>query len=172
MKKIFEELLSVDQLVDPHQKLSFIDTVSQRKNGTLIGLGAGRMGYSLRSFIMRMSHLKYQAFMIGDTSLPKLSRASTIIVNSSSGETRSIVLLTEIAKDAGATILSVTCNSHSTIGRMSDGCIEMPSVETLQPMKTIYEQYTMLLFDELAQGVQQQLGITTESMSQNHSILE
>ena len=55
---------------------------------------------------------------------------------------------------------------------MSDGCIEMPSVETLQPMKTIYEQYTMLLFDELAQGVQQQLGITTENMSQNHSILE
>ena len=89
---------------------AFEDFIVKNKNNTFVGLGAGRMGYSLKSFVMRLSHLGLNAYMIGDTTLPRVDENSTVIVNSSSGETESLKIFTYQAKEAGASILLLTAN--------------------------------------------------------------
>lgn len=139
---------------------------------TFVGLGAGRMGYSLRAHIMRLSHLGCVSYMIGDTTLPRVNESSVILVNSSSGETPSNVLLATQAKDAGSHIITFTCNPKSTLGKMADNCYVIPISHGKQLMKSAYEQYTYLLLDALAEDLKSNCAIDTDFVNNNHSILE
>ena len=97
LELIFNELRNINNSLD--------DDAAERMSrevigcrGKIVGLGAGRMGYSLQAFIMRLSHLGYIAYMLGDTSVPRIGVGDLVLVNSSSGETPSVCLLAEIAK--------------------------------------------------------------------------
>ena len=138
----------------------------------IIGIGAGRMGYSVQSFIMRLSHLGFKSFMIGDTSLPRINRNSLVIINSSSGETLSIKILAEKAKEVGAKILTISTNENSSIANLSDKVILIPVFESSQLMKSIYEQFSMLLFDHVIHLMVQELDVDEKWIVNNHSILE
>src|SRR5512137_2637182 len=89
--KILDELRSFENVFDNDDYRSVVTTVSSFfEGGKIIGLGAGRMGYSLRAFIMRLSHIGFNASMIGDTNVPRCDENTLCIVNSSSGNTDSI----------------------------------------------------------------------------------
>lgn len=140
--------------------------------GNIIGLGAGRMGYSLKGFIMRLSHLGKQAYMIGDTSLPRVKENDLILVNSSSGSTQSIYLFAKQAKDCGATIYLVTASPNSQIGKIADHVICYENLTSSQLMKTYHEQLTWLLFDGVSQLLFNIMGHSRAYVEQNHSVLE
>lgn len=136
----------------------------------IIGLGAGRMGYSLRAFIMRLGHMGFNATMIGDTNVPSADENTLVIVNSSSGETPSIILLAKKAKQNGAFILTFTIHTGSTLGSMADMTMAYGAVMTAQPMKTFYEQYTYIMFDCICQDLMSILDISEEDLT--HTNLE
>ena len=144
----------------------------QKCEGNIIGLGAGRMGYSLQSFIMRLSHLGFSSYMIGDTTLPRIVAGDLVIVNSSSGETRSVMLLADIAKSHGAKILGLTSGKNSDLARISDLCIFYDKIESMQLMKSAYEQFSFLFFDECAFKLSKHVKLTTDEIETNHSVLE
>ena len=48
----------------------------------------------------------------------------------------------------------------------------MPKIDSHQLMKSIYEQYTMLLLDYVAEEVVSQLDLNRDEITHNHSILE
>lgn len=143
-----------------------------KKGGNIIGIGAGRMGYSLRAHIMRLSHIGYEAYFIGDTTLPRIDDKSVVIINSSSGETPTNILYAQQAKAAGSYIITITTNAESTIAKLSDQLVLIPQMESHQLMKTIYEQYTMLMLDYVAEQVVSQLDLDRDTITHNHSILE
>ena len=143
-----------------------------KKGGNIIGIGAGRMGYSLRAHIMRLSHIGYEAYFIGDTTLPRIDENSVVIINSSSGETPTNILYAQQAKAAGSYIITITTNPESTIAKLSDQLVIMPKVDSHQLMKTIYEQFTMLMLDYVAEQVVSQLDLDRGEITHNHSILE
>jgi 6-phospho-3-hexuloisomerase len=148
---------------------SFIEGIEE---SPVIGIGAGRMGYSLRAFIMRLSHMKLNASMIGDTNVPSICKNTKIIINSSSGETESIVLFAQKAKKHGAKIYLITSNPNSSIGKISDSILSYKIINSLQIMKSVYEQFTLLLFDSLALDLSEKKSIGHDVMQKNHSILE
>lgn len=172
MKKIIFEIETMfsgtkglDQYVE---KLGF----AVENNSKIIGIGAGRMGYSLRAHVMRLSHLGLNTYFIGDTSLPRIDEKSVVIINSSSGETPTNILYTQQASMAGSFIISFTSNRQSTIAGLSDLVIEYPVIETHQLMKTIYEQFTYLLFDYAIEELVRKLDLNRNFITKNHSILE
>ena len=172
MERILAELRALAKATDWTDIDDFAKHLAAFSEQKVVGLGAGRMGYSLRAFIMRLAHMQYDVSMIGDTNVKRLDQQSAVVVNSSSGETKSIRLYCEQAKDAGATLFTVTCNPQSSIGLMSDHIIAMPVIESGQPMKTVYEQFSLLLFDEIAFNIQQNLGKSFRDLEQTHSLLE
>jgi 6-phospho-3-hexuloisomerase len=141
----------------------------------IVGLGAGRMGYSLRAFIMRLNHMGYNASMIGDTNVPRVTDKSLVIINTSSGETPSMILYAKQAIDEGATVVVLTTNRKSSLAILANYVfIYAPKDEfkSKQIMKTAYEQFSYILLDAFAADIVEINGVSKAYMEHNHSILE
>ena len=114
----------------------------------------------------------FNATMIGDTNVPNICNNTKIILSSSSGETESLNLFAQKAKDHGAKIYLVTCSPGSRIGKISDYILTYKNINSSQIMKSAYEQFTFLLFDSLALDLADKKNIGNEVMKKNHSVLE
>ena len=169
IKELEEIFSSIDTIEYELFLNSFIDGIDSSK---VIGIGAGRMGYSLRAFIMRLSHMKFNASMIGDTNVPSICNNTKVIINSSSGETESLFLFAQKARVNGAKIFLVTSNPNSSIGKISHNILSYKNINSLQIMKSVYEQFTLLLLDAIALDLSEKKNIGRDVMQKNHSILE
>jgi len=173
MNEIISELTQAWKIQDKVQIEFFISEIATNfYDKTFIGIGAGRMGFSLKSFIMRLGHMKTRAYFIGDTCLPKVNNNSVVIMNSSSGETRTNIVFAEQAKLNGAKLLLITQNSKSTIGKIADYVLEIPKLDSTQVMKTFAEQYTFVLLDYISSRIISKLDLSEIYLNQNHSIFE
>ncbi len=85
-------------------------------------MGAGRSGLVAKAFAMRLMHLGLQAFVVGETITPALSKDDVIVVFSGSGKTQTVADIAETARAIGAHICLITSNADSRIGKISD-CI-------------------------------------------------
>lgn len=171
MQTIFRELEQVWQSLDAE---AFEEAVERlhKHDGNVVCVGAGRMGYAVQSLAMRLSHLGYRAFMIGDTSLPRIGHGDIVVVNTSSGETPTVLLLAKIAKKHEACLITFTSDKHSSIARISDLVIQYKQLQSQQLMKSLYEQFTLLLFDYFANELYARSGKLRADVESNHSILE
>lgn len=172
MKDLIKEIQILADGLNQEEIEKVVELISKKNDSLIIGLGAGRMGYSLRAFVMRLTHLGFNAFMIGDTGLPRINEDSIILINTSSGETPTIKLYAEQAKNVGATIITFTTNSKSSIGLISNYVVEMEKYESNQLMKTLYEQFSFLLFDYIAEKIFTKMNLEKKWVEKNHSILE
>ena len=172
MINILEELQELWLLTDKEKLELVAEQIAINNKSLVVGLGAGRMGYSMQAFVMRLSHLGFKSFMIGDTSLPRIDSKSLVLINSSSGETPSILLYAQQARDENSNIITFTAEANSTIANLSNLIMPIPKIATNQIMKTIYEQYTYLLFDYLAALILDKSGLDKGWVINNHSILE
>merc|ERR1712093_748806 len=51
-----------------------------------------------KSFAMRMMHMGFDAYVIGETVTPTFEKDDILIIGSGSGETKSLVMIAEKAK--------------------------------------------------------------------------
>lgn len=171
MDQIFEELRVLWSSINADQLRKIVREIASCE-GKIFCLGAGRMGYSIQSFAMRLSHLGFPAYMIGDTTLPRIEKGDLILINSSSGETPTIVLLTKIAKKYGGRVIVISSNEGSTLSKLADLRVIYKQIGSKQLMKTAYEQFSFLLFDKMAFDIFQISGRSLDFVENNHSILE
>lgn len=181
VKTVISQNFDILSRVNTTQVRMFLDLLTQYKNSNknIIGVAAGRMGYSLRSFIMRLMHLGYNATFYGDTNVPYPTEDTLIIFNSSSGETKSLVLYADIIRKLSpkSYIITVTSNPKSTLAAKSDFVLTLPKLSDNlfymdQPMKTVNEQSSMLFFDIMVPMLMEMLHMKNENLVKNHSILE
>lgn len=176
MQPILKEMNQMSNLLDETQIENYVKNIalllSSEEEVQVIGLAAGRMGYALRAFIMRLCHMGFNASMIGDTNVPRVNKRSILLINSSSGETPSIINYAQQAKSENGKIFTTTCSTESTIGLLSDHYILLPTIQSQQLMKSPYEQFSMLLYDYIVIKIMNSLDLNHEKVSHNHSILE
>lgn len=178
---ILKELSNTLSTVSDIQTQIFRQILIQSKGKKIVGVGAGRVGYALKSFCMRLGHMGFNCWFIGDTTVPSIGKDDILIVASGSGETKTIVELVKIASKNECTILCVTGNRNSTIGLLANHVIDLkaPSytknidnVLSSQPMTTLNEQCLSILFDALSLDLMSELNETHETMWARHSNLE
>lgn len=174
MNNILKEINSMFKLQNKSNLDLFIRNFKEiiDDSDIIVGIGAGRMGYSLKAFIMRLSHMGYKSFMLGDTGLPKITSKSVVIFNSSSGKTESNLLMSKIAKKNKSKIISFCCNNRSKLVKSSKYFLKIPIIKSNQPLKSIYEQYTYLLFDFIIFKLINNNTKIIKKMESTHSILE
>jgi len=121
--------LMADHIKDIAQRLdkeSIKKTIEYIMNADSIFItGAGRSGLVGKAFAMRLMHLGFTSFVVGESTTPAVHKNDVVIAISGSGETRSISDLGRIAKDIGATLITVTSNKDSTLGHISDATLEI-----------------------------------------------
>ena len=82
--------------------------------------GAGRSGLVSRAFAMRLMHIGFESYVIGETITPSFSEGDTIVAFSGSGETNSVFDICETAKELGGRICLITATEDSRIARIAD----------------------------------------------------
>jgi 6-phospho-3-hexuloisomerase len=83
-------------------------------------IGAGRSGLVAKAFAMRLMHLGFPSYVVGETITPALSAGDLMVIFSGSGKTKTVADIAETAKEIGAHICLITSNADSRIGRIAD----------------------------------------------------
>lgn len=125
MRLISENLKEVVDRLDKESIKMMIQKILNSKRIFL--MGAGRSGLVAKAFAMRLMHLGFSVYVVGETTTPAVQPEDVVIAISGSGETHSIADLGKIVKDIGSTLITVTSKKESTLGRISDIAMILPS---------------------------------------------
>lgn len=144
----------------------------------VVVFGRGRSGEAARSFATRLVHLDIPTYVVGETITPPVREDDLVILFSGSGETFSVVVTAETARDLGATILTVTTDRDSTLGKLGHHVVELslPDGErkdpAMAPLGTLYEEAAGLWADGIVAQLMEELGQTEDDMRARHATLE
>jgi 6-phospho-3-hexuloisomerase len=176
---IIKELQRTANLINEAEVQMLVDGII--KANKIFVAGAGRSGFMAKSFAMRMMHIGLDPYVVGETVTPNLEERDLFIVGSGSGETKSLISMTEKAKSLGATVAAVTISPNSTIGSLADITIQIPAQaksgekagnETIQPMGSLFEQSLLLLYDAIILRFMEKKSLTSNTMYGRHANLE
>ena len=153
-------------------------------------VGAGRSGLVGRAFAMRLMHLGFNVYVMGETINPAVGEDDLAIIISGSGSTALPVTVAEIAKKLGVKVLAVTSNPESLLGKTADHVVRVPGRsraareeeyhsrqllgehEALTPMGTLFENSCMIFLDSLIAELMGRLGMSEEEMKRRHAAIE
>ena len=122
-------------------------------------MGAGRSGLAMRAFAMRLMHLGFDTYVVGETITPSITSSDLLLIGSGSGATSSCVANAKEADAIGATICLITIDKESPIGQMADVILAIsapsPKIDkkldfnSIQPMSSLFEQSLFLMLDAI-----------------------
>lgn len=143
-------------------------------------VGEGRSGLAVRMFAMRLMHLGYQVYVVGETTTPALRRGDLLIACSGSGATSAVLAMTTTAHRAGGRIVAVTTAPESSLGQVADVVITILAAakhdhsqqHSEQFAGSLFEQAALLLFDAMTYALMHNLDKTTETLWSMHANLE
>lgn len=147
----------------------------------IVCVGAGRVGLVMDAFAKRLVHLGFSAHSYWDVTLPKIGARDLLLVGSGSGNTRSVALVAQIAKETGVSIALVTANHKSILGDIADikVILNCPHKETpasswksAQPMTTLFEQSLYVWLDSFVLYLISSLEILEIEMQGRHNAIE
>lgn len=176
--EILAELKRTLELINDEDAEKVVEGILRAKK--IFVAGGGRSGFMAKAFVMRMMHVGLDAYVVGETVTPNLEPSDIFIVGSGSGETGSLAAMTKKAKSIGATVVAVTINPDSTIGKLADIQIEIPaqakaegtSGKSIQPMGSLFEQSLLLFYDAVILRFMDKKGLKSDVMYGRHTNLE
>ncbi|AAY80123.1 hypothetical protein ATY89_02675 [Sulfolobus acidocaldarius] len=194
MYDIAEFIMRAVRMLKPEQVSKMIEVLvnhyNQNKNGKILVMGAGRSGLVGKAFGMRLLHLGYNVYVLGDTIVPAIGERDIAIAISGSGRTRLILTAAEAAKAAKSTLISITSYADSPLAKISDVVVEIPGrtkystnedyfarqilgiTEPLAPLGTLFEDTTQIFLDGLVAELMKKLNKTEEDLRMIHANIE
>ncbi len=137
--------------------------------------GAGRSGLVGKAFAIRLVHLGFPTFVIGETITKPVKKGDLVVLISGSGETIPVAMTAEIARRLGAKIISITANPDSHIARFADVVVVLQPKRkdsNLAPLGTLFEASAWLFLDAIIAELMARKGESEESMRRRHATLE
>ncbi len=145
-------------------------------------MGAGRSGFVAKSFAMRLMHLGYSVYVVGETVTPKIKKQDLLIAISGSGETTSVLNIAMKAKSmVGSKIAVLTSNRNSNLAKLADVVVVLKGkiktekderLSKLAPLGTMFELTSMIFLDALIAELLSLKGLDEENLRERHAILE
>ena len=179
-KTVVKELERTLTAIPEEKTLELVSVLSEHK--TVFVAGAGRSGFMARGFVMRLMHMDYQSYVVGDTTTTAIKEGDLLLICSGSGETQSLVSMANKAKSLGVKVALITINPTSTIGSLADVIIRIPApspkaaanndFESIQPMGNLFEQSLLLFLDMIVMLLMESKGMTSDEMFKRHANLE
>lgn len=156
----------------------------------ILVIGAGRSGLVGRAFAMRLKHLGFDVYVLGDTIVSPVRKDDIVIAISGSGRTALIVTAAEAAKTVGAKVIAITSFIDSPLARLADVVVEIPGRtkishvedyfarqvlglhEPLAPLGTLFEDCAAVFLDAVIAELMHRFGKTEEDLRQEHANIE
>ena len=106
MLSISKHISNIARSLNEKEIVTFIS--SMQESNKIFIYGAGRSGLVAKAFAMRLMHLGFDIYVIGEIITPAIAKNDLLITISGSGETTSVVAAAEIAKRANAKVILIT----------------------------------------------------------------
>lgn len=169
------------QVVD--EVTAVIENISERDFSPVIEMiktanrifvtGRGRSGLMMKALAMRLMHLGFTSYVVGETTAPAIGERDLLIVGCGSGRTPTISVEMESAFRTGARVVLITAAKNAVISKYAGEVIILPiPVQTVQPLGTLFEQSLLLFSDVLVMKIMQELMINPDIMRNRHTNLE
>lgn len=149
------------------------------KDKRIFVLGSGRSGFMAKSFAMRLMHIGYQVFVIGETITPSIQPHDVLVSVSGSGKTSSVLELTEKAAKNGVDVIAVSSNASSPLAKLAKQVIVVPGatkygdgVESIQLLSSLFDQSVHIVLDILCLKLSIRDKVSNGAAKKQHSNME
>jgi 6-phospho-3-hexuloisomerase len=188
MRLLANHIQEVASKLDVSAASNLVDEILKAKRIFL--MGAGRSGLVARAFAMRLMHLGFNVYVVGETTTPAVTSEDLVIAVSGSGETPSIASLGRIAKNLGSRLATITSNPESSLGGISDIVVRVPGrtkqdVDTegylerrmkgypqLTPLGTVFEISSLVFLDAVISELMVRTGASEAELKKRHTVFE
>ncbi len=192
MREMAEFAAKASELINAGQvdKMAEVLVDLYHRKGKVLVMGAGRSGLVGKAFAMRLLHLGFNSYVLGETIVPSISRGDVAVAISGSGRTGLIVEAADAAKKVGAYVIAITTYPESPLGQLADLVVMVPGRskvskmddyfarqilglhEPLAPLGTLFEDTAMLLLDGVIYYLMMRLNVTEDEMRNRHANIE
>jgi 6-phospho 3-hexuloisomerase len=191
MKVIAANVQAIADEIDYSEVKTLVTDIlaAQQDHKRLFVMGAGRSGLVVKGFAMRLMHLGFNVYVVGETVTPAVETDDLLIVISGSGETKSINEMSALAKAKGTRLAAVTSNRDSTLGTISDAIVVVKgrtkasgmdfmerqvvgSHISFAPLGTMFEISTMVFLDGIIAALMEITKKSEEDLKKKHATLE
>jgi 6-phospho-3-hexuloisomerase len=192
MLEIIEYLTKSLDVISDHDKDRLIETLVEayKRSSKIFVVGAGRSGLVVKSFALRLMHLGFSVYVMGETIIPRMRKGDVLIALSGSGRTKSVISVAEAAKSVGAIVVSITTFMDSPLAKLGDVVVLIPGRtklakeddylvrqviglhEPLTPLGTLFEDLAMIFLDGVVVELMDKLGVTEEELKERHANVE
>lgn len=149
--------------------------------GHIFIAGAGRSGLMGKAFAMRLMHMGFEAYVVGETVTKSFGQGDVLVLGSGSGKTESLVAMAEKASALGGTVAVVTTNPNSILAQKAAITIKLTASPkdandivrtTIQPMASLFEQGLLIFYDAVILTLMEKKGLDSATMLGSHANLE
>ena len=192
MLEIAEQILKAARSIDKNQVRKMVEMLvdAREKGKKVMVVGAGRSGLVARSFAMRLMHLGFNVYVLGETITPAVGKGDIVIAVSGSGRTQIVVSVAEAARKMGAKVIAVTSFPDSPLAKLSHHTVRVPGrtkisreldyfarqvlgiYEPLAPLGTLFEDTAMVFFDGVVVALMKALGLDEDYLMEHHASIE
>lgn len=182
LDKITDELKGIFMELDAGQIESLEEEI--RKANRIFCAGAGRSLLMNRGFAMRLMHMGYTTYVVGETVTPAICEGDLLIIVSGSGRTASLISMVQKAKEEKARVALITTQRESPIALKADAivCVKTSTTKaddtngrkSFQPGANAFEQSALLIGDAIVMDLtkDQNLDSNNTFLMKNHANLE
>ncbi|WP_071131548.1 6-phospho-3-hexuloisomerase [Enterococcus timonensis] len=177
IESIMEEINQVMKLVDENQLDQALPYF--KKDKRIFVIGAGRSGFQAKGFAMRLMHIGYQVYVMGETITPAIEKGDTWVAVSGSGTTKGIVADTQAAQKIGLDIVVFTSEAKSPLAQLANQVIIVPGatktgsgIQSSQLLSTLFDQTVHITLDTQIQKIAQRDQVSKESALKAHVNVE
>ncbi len=174
------QIENLKRTLDMRQVDDFIKAIENARK--IFVMGAGRSGFVARAFAMRLMHLGYDVYVVGETVTPRIGEEDLLITISGSGETTSVVNISRKAKEEiGSMLAAITQNENSTLAKMSDVVVLLSGkskyqrdeeLSSIAPLGTMFELTALIFLDGLVAELMSLKRLTEKDLERRHAVLE
>ncbi len=171
---------SIKNELDMSKVQEVIDAIEGARS--IFVMGAGRSGFVAKAFAMRLMHLGYNVYVVGETVTPRIKKEDLLIAISGSGETTSVVNISRKAKELiGSKLVAITQNKDSTLAKMSDIVVLLKGktktekndeIAKIAPLGTMFELTALIFLDGLVAELMNLKNLTEKDLEARHAVLE
>lgn len=142
--------------------------------------GVGREGLMMKALCMRLMHLGFDAYVVGDMTTPPLGTGDLLLVSVGPGYFSTVQALLDVARSAGARTAVVTAQPDGETSRTAGTVIYLRAQtmagecggSSILPMGSLYEAAMLVFFDVVSIRLRERTEQTAEDMRSRHTNLE
>lgn len=177
---VVKELERTLSAISAGEAEKLIEKISHAKK--ILVAGAGRSGLAMKAFAMRLAHMGFDAYVIGETVTPNFEDADLLVIGSGSGETGSLISMAKKAQKIGGSIALITILPESSLGKLADITVKIPAPTpkasgaeawtSIQPMGSLFEQSLLIFLDIIILKLMEQRANDSDELFKRHANLE